>query len=372
MPRKQKVDRKVKKNRETSLQKIIAGKEPIVSNPTKLELSELLNWYADCAEPKQYPGWLTTWAKAAGYKPEDIALLKSRGKKIVPTFAHLARAVTNGCVFEDKHIDTLKAGIADFLAKARFYDAEEGEEEDESLAKIRANIRKYGHFSRLDAVVDQSIEGLLMGDPTIAPDCFERLKSDGITAAEAKTLKDAYAPMLAEFKEARKGKDDQLKEGYAFLKKRGLEKLIKFLEELSSNLELVISSKKAQRKPRKQLAVSSEKIVRRVKFQKDSAEYNLTSILPEKIIGAKLLWVFNTSNRVLSYYKSDTGLKVKGTTIQDYTESSAKKLRKPKEVLPTILSATQSSSIKKFAALKTATRSTKARINDKTILLKVF
>ena len=55
---------------------------------------------------------------------------------------------------------------------------------------------------------------------------------------------------------------------------------------------------------------------------KEDLEYKLVSISPVDIIGCKYLMVFNTKTKKLGIYysKDDSGLSVKGSSIEDYDE----------------------------------------------------
>ena len=132
-------------------------------------------------------------------------------------------------------------------------------------------------------------------------------------------------------------------------------------------------TKSAARKPRTKKPPKIEKIIGKLKYQRENADFRIASIDPAKIIGAKYLVVFNTKTRDLSlYYANEGGFSVKGTSITNFDETKSffKKLRKPLDILPLV--DTRINAERQFKQLKTEARSASGRINDNTILYMVW
>lgn len=154
---------------------------------------------------------------------------------------------------------------------------------------------------------------------------------------------------------------------------------------LSAALKVVLNDiakamQEAPKKARKARIKKAKKIVpakmvRKLKFLRADKESGLTSIDPEKIVGAQSLWVYNTKTRKLGRYvaKDETGLLVKGSTILNFNEeeSVSKKLRKPEVVLKTLESAGKVEQRKLLGTIKSVENKLNGRVNDKTILVKV-
>lgn len=148
----------------------------------------------------------------------------------------------------------------------------------------------------------------------------------------------------------------------------------KTISTMLSNIEE--NGKSTRRKPRKWI-VSSEKITKNVKFKKDDDSVNISSINPSTIVGAAALLVFNTKTRKLGiYYASDaSGLSMKGTTIQNFSESRsvAKTVRKPMDVLPRFRKGTR---IRRWDVMlddiNSKPQSLNGRVNGDTLLVKVL
>jgi hypothetical protein len=177
---------------------------------------------------------------------------------------------------------------------------------------------------------------------------------------------------------------EQLKEGYAHLSKKDVQKFISALESLVEACNYVIDTSKATRKPRKSKPKSADKLVEKLKFAKTNDKYKLASIIPTEVIGANELWVFNIKTRKIGKYvasnidpkgmkRAGTGLSVKGTTIQGFDEkiSIQKTLRKPEDQLKEFKAAGKVALRKYLDEIKTTDTKLNGRINLDTILLKV-
>jgi hypothetical protein len=113
-----------------------------------------------------------------------------------------------------------------------------------------------------------------------------------------------------------------------------------------------------------------------MRYLKESGPYKIASVDPARIIKAQILVVFNCKYRKLGVYVAadSSGLSVKGNTITNYdTEKSMSKiLRKPEDILPTVLNTGKLAFNKMFAEIKSSTMTLTGRINTDTILVKTF
>jgi hypothetical protein len=189
---------------------------------------------------------------------------------------------------------------------------------------------------------------------------------------------------LAKMSEEEADQWEQLKEGYAHLKKADIAKYRKAIEALNTELDFIIDQAKATRKPRKPKVKSASKQVEKLKFCKADSKYSLASVDPAAIVGANELWVFNVKTRKLGKYiasnqdpkgmnRDGTGLSVKGTTIQGYDEnlSVQKTLRKPPEQLKEFKAAGKVALRKFLDEIPTTDTKLNGRCNPDTVLLKV-
>ena len=177
---------------------------------------------------------------------------------------------------------------------------------------------------------------------------------------------------------------EQLKEGYAHLSKKDVQKYILALETLVEACVFVVDTSKATRKPRKSKPRSADKVVEKLKYGKTNEKYKLASVNPTDLVGATELWVFNAKTRKIGKYiasnidpkglgREGTGLSVKGTTIIGYNEklSIQKTLRKPEEQLKEFKGAGKVALRTFLDDIKTTDTKLNGRCNLDTILLKV-
>lgn len=130
--------------------------------------------------------------------------------------------------------------------------------------------------------------------------------------------------------------DPQVKEAYRWLSKKQYRTLIALFEGIFADADKFIGNKNAQRKPRAKRVVSNEKKVANVKYLKESAEDQIVSVNPVKLVGANEAWLFNVRYGALTVLRSEAGFDVKGTSILNYDpETSLTKNigRKRKEIL---------------------------------------
>jgi hypothetical protein len=102
----------------------------------------------------------------------------------------------------------------------------------------------------------------------------------------------------------------------------------------------------------------------------------LKSVPATQIVGATQLWVYNVKYKSLGVYvcTNPHGFSVKGCTILNYdvNESISKTLRKPEDVIPSVLELGKVALRKVLPSLRTREKKLTGRINKDTILLRVL
>lgn len=181
----------------------------------------------------------------------------------------------------------------------------------------------------------------------------------------------AKEPMIAA-----SGKDAYLKEAYSTFSKVRLLNLLQTFAAIVKDAERLASNASKQRKPRKKKPVSFEKMVAKIKYKVKDDSLKLQSVDPVKIVGAIQLWVYNTKTRKLGVYmaEDESGLKVKGTTIKNYVESTSisKTLRKPEKTLPLVVDGGKIQLRKVLDGVNSKPIKMNGRIGKDTLLLRVI
>src|SRR6056300_851237 len=198
------------------------------------------------------------------------------------------------------------------------------------------------------------------------------LLKNGTSGAVAKKIADYYEYPLKEAQEALAGECEQLVEGYSFFTKAELKKFIAFLQSIVDECR---QHAVVVKKPRTVRAKPPGINVKRMKYKVKFDELNMRSVDPAGIVGADMVYVYNTKNRKLFKYEAEdnSGLTVKGTTIINYSvaRSEAKTIRKP-EVFFKNLKMAKREVNKQFNDLKTKGSAVNGRVNQDCLILGAF
>jgi len=193
-------------------------------------------------------------------------------------------------------------------------------------------------------------------------------------------ITDVWKRKQAEFTELQAGLDKQLNEGYSYLTKIQVRNILKYIEQVITDLNAYISVKKASKAPRQRKAVPVEKQVAKLKYLKTfkdvANKLDLVSISPVKLHGASEAWVYDTAKRKLHHYVADDYSKtftIKGNTILgfDSGKSEIKTLRKPGEQIKEVMGS-KPAARKYFDSIKAVATTPNGRFNENMIILKAF
>jgi len=274
----------------------------------------------------------------------------------------------NGSTIDPKYHATIKQSIDTVL------DSKRPELDDDGNPIIVNKVSKPKVVpSEMLEFMDDLIARSLAGEK-IKVDFYKTLMAMKATKFHLDELSSEYSLLLEELNELTDKEDEQLLEGYNHVSWKAVKQTIELLTDMNTQFKQIKAvTKSAARKPRAKKPPKIEKIIGRLKYQKENAEFRVASIDPAKLLGAKYLVAFNTKTRYLTlFYTNDGGFSVKGTTLTNFdeTKSFTKKLRKPLDILPLI--DTRINAERQFKQLKTEARPANGRMNDFTILYKVW
>jgi len=345
------------------------GGEPVIINPSIGEFVRALNWFNNQWTPDNAKKWLVSYMKKNEYDEDSISLVSSKVRKVIPTAASLARLYTNGSVIDSKYHSFIKDSVDTIVdAKQRV----ELDADGNPIIIVRVTKAKTVPSEMLE-YIDELVDRSLAGEK-ITVDIYKSLVKMEATKFHLDELKDEYSSLLQELQELQEGKDKQLEEAYRNVSWKSVKNTIDLLNQMFNQFKQLKAVKKAViRKPRAKKPPKIEKIIARLKYQKQSEEFRIASIDPSKLIGAKYLLTFNTKTRVMSiYYGLEGGFMIKGSSLVNFdTEKSiAKKLRKPQDVLPA--TDTRINAERQFKQLKTTATPANGRMNDTTVIYRVW
>ena len=212
------------------------------------------------------------------------------------------------------------------------------------------------------------------------PKVIDEVQRKNILPQHISILTEVWKKKQDEFETLLKGKDSQLIEGYRHLTKVQIKNIIKFIEQVISDLNSYVSVKKAAKAPRARKAIPVEKQVAKLKYLKEfkdpATKLDLVSLHPVKLHGATEAWVYDTAKRKLHHYVADDYSKtfsVKGNTLLGFCtkQSEVKTLRKPAEQIKEIVGS-KPAARKYFKDIKAVSVVPNGRFNETMIILKAF
>ena len=168
---------------------------------------------------------------------------------------------------------------------------------------------------------------------------------------------------------AKSKKDEQLVEGYSYLTPKQLSAYINFLNTLQTNI--ISSVPKTERKKRKTKIKKPDQLVKKLQIIDSFHELQLTSCPKIEIVGANVIFVYNTKTRSMIKYTSSGEFSIKGSTLLniDLSKSFKKTVRKPEKVFLSLNRSNAQFMQRLWDSIKCKETSTNARINRNCVLI---
>lgn len=352
------------------------GPEPLWKDLEKFGEKEFMikafNWYNQSCDKKDAKEFVLDYMKVVGRSKEEIAKVKSLPESnFVLQFGWIARMMTGGFSPSVKTKEYFVNNYKRLLTK-----------ETKQVAVVQTPVQTVNIQERIrDKAREEigDIEGII--DDCIAngfknvPDLQVYLKSKNLSSVVLNKICDWYIQKSTELSSVIESKDPQIKEGYSNFTKAELRKFKDLLDSIVSTVNKNSIDNKPIRKARKKRQQPAAQIVSKMKYLAEDNSLGMKSLLPEKIIGASQIWVYNAKTKVLGVYNAEDarGLTVKGTTIQNFKEdlSVGKRLRKPKETLDDLMSAGKVKLRQLLPNLSTKEVPLTGRINSDTMILRI-
>lgn len=342
-------------------------------------LTYSFTWYNRFYGKKDAKELLAQYLEHNNRESQAKILRKVDEKEFLMTLCWLARMTLRGLVLNEHEEATLENEITRLLKLVNNVKVVEKVEEEKP--SNRPNVQEIMREKAKDAAGE--LEGV-----------FDEYYVEGKTSQKTVDIVAKYNVMpqhipiiveiwkkkLSEFEELSETTDKELKEAYGNLGKVQLRNMIKFIEQVLSDLNSYISIKKASKAPRKRKAVPIEKVVAKLKYLKEFKDpvnkLELISVHPTKLHGSSEAWVYDTAKRKLHHYIADEYSKsftVKGNTIIgfDTNKSEIKTLRKPGEQIKEVMGS-KPAARKFFDGIKAVATTPNGRFNENMIILKAF
>jgi hypothetical protein len=340
------------------------------------------NYYYSSKDLKKYVvAWLRQHEGDSGVHKLDkptIDLYARSADHLTPfTVCALIKSHERGMPLRDRHVEYILDAVKRVLLLKADEEVEGKLQIDKPAIKIPTIQDRLNEVAKKHILYFEILEDALFAGETVDPKVYEYLVKNSVPQTIISKIHAVFEPRYAELQLARKGEDEQLKEGYSHYKAADFKRCEAFYDKLFQDLAAYNQTKKATKKAAVRKPPQKEKLVKSLKYLKQDSGMKLVSINPVDIVGAEQLWVYNVKNRKLGkYVAEDHGgvLGVKGTTITGFSEtkSTQKTLRKPEEQVKAFLASNKVELRKFLENIKTTEIKLNGRINADTILLKVI
>jgi len=345
------------------------------------------------------------WMKVEGYSKKDISSAKKGS--VSTTVAIYSKLLVDGCPdYYESHNDYwescpgtmnsmrpitefVKPRIEEAIAAGSLVVDEQKVADEEKVLKPVLSIQEKLRITSLNyaMIIEEELDEIANSIDKYDIKKFNpvnTMRKHQIKANHARIIRQYFQPVADEYSELvgpkKKNDDmyDQLLEGYSHISTKSQKKLSAVYQDVIQACEMIITSQKTS-KVRAKKPVARDKVVSRMKYQKEDMGLKLASISPVDILDATELWVYNTKTRKLGKYIVDdmydagNTLSVKGTSIIGFKQdiSVQKTLRKPDEQLAELKKLGKVQLRKFMDSIKTTDTKLNGRINDQTILLKI-
>lgn len=365
-----------------ALDSSMMGPEPSWNDP-KTTLVKALNWYSYSFDKKDAKEFVIDYAKSVGRTKEEIAVLKSISEdKYNKQFGWIARMMCVGYQPDEKTKEFFAKAYKTLLASANIskkkndtIQTKEVTEDDTIAPKVSIQSRIVDKAREEAGDIEGLIDDYITSGCKINIDIESYLKAKKLSSVVLKKLCDIFIPKAQEIQDVIDTKDAQIKEGYSNFTKVQLRKLKEFMNGIVSATNKGATENKPVRKARKKKEKSPAVLAAKVSYLAEDAETKLKSIHPEKIVGAKQVWVYNVKTRTLGVYNAEDarGLTIKGTTLQNFNAETSvgKRLRKPEVTLKEMMEAGKIKLKSVLSKLTTKESLLSGRINSDTIIARV-
>jgi len=331
-----------------------------------------MNWYNYTCDSKQAKQMMLDYFKEQGKADAYKVIKGTADAKLTNTVGWLCRMSNQGLELNENEVERIN-----FEVERHVNDVPEAEEAEEE-AKPKGPTIQERMLEKANEAAGE-LEGFLDNfilngcKPVKGENPIDVLKVANILPQHISVITDVWESKLAEFRAAHDG-DEEIAEYYANYGKIELRNLVKFAEQVIADALSYVQFKKVAKTPRRKKPVPPEKVVAKLKYQKEFGD--IKSEKPVKILGAKEMFVYNTKNRKLQYYIADQhsgGLYVKNNAIIGYdpTQSVMKTLRKPDEQIKELSKASKPNSRKFFKDIKAVEAKLNGRFNENLVILRV-
>jgi len=355
---------------------VVIGNEPVATNIVAgtegygVKFITAMNWYSIDGNKADARKFLREYIKKN--QPANLnSFDKISDKEIRPTYGWIARILTKGAKLSDYHAENFNNYIDMILKTVNVPVAQKTVIVSNRPSIQNAMNEKITNYigtleGAYDNYITDGIEFSLEAD----------LKANEIPQVYVARIQEWAKNKLREWIEINEGKDKQLNEAFEHYTKTSKKNVAKFFASMIQDCDKYGQFKKANRKPRVTKQKSPLQQIKNLKYKLKDDTYNIQSVNPTDIVGASAVWLFNTKNRKLIVYRteSSTGIQIKGSSLQNYEPelSEQKTLRKPNDTISLLIQAGKVQLRKFMEGIKATSSVPNGRMNADTIIVRVI
>jgi len=358
---------------------MLVGSEPTgskldpASDTYKSEIQVLFNWYSANKTKDDAFKYYIDYIKKNRNK--DLKTFqKLTANDILTTYGWVARLIVRGASVSEDHVIRLNGNI-DELVKRILKEEDVPPNFEKQKKSNVVNIQEAIKIKAKEYIgeLEGAVDDFILEDKEFS--LINDFKGKQIPAPYVAEVKIWAEKKLEEFQNVLEASDSQLVEGYSNFNKRKLKAMLKLFEQFVEDCDLYGQFKKANRRPRAIREKPPAQQIKNLKYKLKDDAYGFESEKPVDIIGAQQVWVFNTKNRKLAVYTSDStkGMTVKGSALQNWNpeKSSQKTLRNPKEQIEELMSSGKVKLRTFMDGIKAKQGDVNGRINIETVIIKI-
>lgn len=350
---------------ETSL----ISEEPTWDGTVKNYNSEMLrglNWHNYCASEKDYTKYMEEWIREMrpATAKQDVQAWRNFGS-MNNSICALARMALQGFPLNSTHSQLVRDYVMSFANQKQVKKVAAVVSNKPTIQdRIRAQVSTV--LAELDGKMDDAFDG----DIPSSDDMVGFILTKNLKGPHLKLIQQHLRKNLAEWYAAYNGEDEQLVEGYSYVGKRNFKKIIDTFSTVMDKISQQQTQVKSLR-IRKKKPMDKKKMASKIRFK---AEHEgIKSQKPVDIIGANMVWVYDTKKRRLGYYEAEIkdSLYVKGPKIYGFKVTCEKILRKPEEQLAEMMKLRKNQTVNWFDGIKAKCKELKGRTSTDLLIVRV-
>lgn len=341
-----------------------------VAEITKLDLTLALNWYSQNKDREASHKYLAAYCKQQGLKVSARQI-----ESQVPTLGFICRMLTLGAILDANSLAWIAKKI-DAMTSQSDNTPPDSSAPAAVVAKtptIQDRIKD--RASKCIGELEGAIDSFILSNFKVMPDASAIMRKHEIKGVHGPIIVNFFKKWRDEFRIALTEKDEIINEAYSNYTLVQMKKMEAAYDGIMSDALKVMGESQAAKAPRAKKPKTPEKQVKSLRYCASNDDLNVKSVPPVRLIGAEQAFVYNVKTRILTHYVADTaeGLGVKGSSFLNYSETKTrtKKLRKPDEVVPQIVSGGKVYLKNIMQNLTTKDMKTSGRSNKDTVILRV-